>query len=60
MKKSLTAWNKEAVDDEKILKDILEYTRNETSLTLEQLRLKEVPKENMPRKNKNNGRKAGR
>ena len=60
MKKSLTAWNKEAVDDEKILKDILEYTRNETPLTLEQLRLKEVPKENMPRKNKNNGRKAGR
>lgn len=32
------------------MKDILEYTRNETSLTLEQLRLKEVPKENMPRK----------
>lgn len=60
MKKALTSWNKEAVDDEKILKDILEYTHHEVPLTLEQLHLKEVPKENVQRKNKNNGRKAGR
>ena len=60
MKKALTSWNKEAVDDEKILKDILEYNHHEVPLTLEQLHLKEVPKENVQRKNKNNGRKAGR
>ena len=56
MKKALTAWNKEAVDDEKILKDIMEYTHHEVPLTLDQLHLKD----NVQRKNKNNGRKAGR
>ena len=60
MKKALTAWNKEAVDDEKILKDIMEYTHHEVPLTLDQLHLKDVPRENVQRKNKNNGRKAGR
>ncbi|MBQ8423639.1 MAG: DUF4290 domain-containing protein [Coprobacter sp.] len=61
MKKSMAAWNKEAVEDEKIYKDIIEYTGNRVPIEKEQLRLRELPKENnMQRKTKNNGKKAGR
>lgn len=61
MKKSMAAWNKEAAEDEKIYKDIIEYTGNRVPIEKEQLRLRELPKENnMQRKTKNNGKKAGR
>lgn len=61
MKKSLASWNKEAVEDEKIYKDLLEYTEHKMPLTLEQLRLRDLPKENNNiQRKKNNGKKAGR
>ncbi len=61
MKKSMAAWNKEAAENEKIYKDILEYTGNKVPLSIEHLRLRDLPKEgNSQRKTKNNGKKAGR
>lgn len=61
MKKSLASWNKEAVEDEKIYKDLLEYTEHKMPLTIEQLRLRDLPKENNNiQRKKNNGKKAGR
>lgn len=61
MKKSMAAWNKEAAEDEKIYKDLLDYTDHKIPLTIEQLRLRELPKENNnTQRKKNNGKKAVR
>ncbi|WP_462345391.1 DUF4290 domain-containing protein [Coprobacter fastidiosus] len=59
MKKSFLTWNKEVVDDDKIFKDLREYSRGKIDLSPETFRLKES-KEFLQKKNKNNMRKAGR
>ena len=59
MKKSFLTWNKEVVDDDKIFKDLREYSRGRIDLSPETFRLKES-KEFLQKKNKNNMRKAGR
>ncbi len=59
MKKSFLTWNKEVVDDDKIFKDLREYSRGKIDLNPETFRLKES-KEFLQKKNKNNMRKAGR
>ena len=59
MKKSFLTWNKEVVDDDKIFKDLREYSRGRIDLSPETFRLKES-KEFFQKKNKNNMRKAGR
>lgn len=40
MKKSLYAWNKEVVEDDKILKDLKEYTDGKINLSVEDLKLR--------------------
>ena len=59
MKKSFLTWNKEVVDDDKIFKDLREYSHGRIDLSPETFRLK-VSKEFHQKKNKNNMRKAGR
>ena len=59
MKKSFLTWNKEVVDDDKIFKDLREYSHGKIDLSPETFRLKES-KEFLQKKNKNNMRKAGR
>lgn len=59
MKKSFLTWNKEVVDDDKIFKDLREYSNGKIDLNPETFRLKES-KEFLQKKNKNNMRKAGR
>ena len=59
MKKSFLTWNKEVVDDDKIFKDLREYSHGIIDLSPETFRLKES-KEFLQKKNKNNMRKAGR
>ena len=59
MKKSFLTWNKEVVDDDKIFKDLREYSHGRIGLSPETFRLKES-KEFLQKKNKNNMRKAGR
>lgn len=59
MKKSFLTWNKEVVDDDKIFKDLREYSHGRIDLGPETFRLKES-KEFLQKKNKNNMRKAGR
>ena len=59
MKKSFLTWNKEVVDDDKIFKDLREYSNGRLDLSPETFRLKES-KEFLQKKNKNNMRKAGR
>ena len=58
MKKSFLTWNKEVVDDDKIFKDLREYSHGRIDLSPETFRLKES-KEFLQKKNKNNMRKAG-
>ena len=57
MKKLYLAWHKEGVEDEKILKDLREYTRGKINLNPETYKLREV-KEVMQVKKKNNTKKA--
>ena len=59
MKKSFLTWNKEVVYDDKIFKDLREYSHGRIDLSPETFRLKES-KEFLQKKNKNNMRKAGR
>lgn len=59
MKKSFLTWNKEVVDDDKIFKDLREYSHGRIDLSPETFRLKES-KEFLQKKNKNNMRKADR
>ena len=59
MKKSFLTWNKEVVDDDKIFKDLREYSHGRIDLSPETFRLKES-KEFLQKKNKNNMSKAGR
>ena len=59
MKKSFLTWNKEVVDDDKIFKDLREYSHGRIDLSPETFRLKES-KEFLQKNNKNNMRKAGR
>lgn len=59
MKKSFLTWNKEVVDDDKIFKDLREYSHGRIDLSPETFRLKES-KEFLQKKNKNNTKKAGR
>ena len=59
MKKSFLTWNKEVVDDDKIFKDLREYSHGRIDISPETFRLKES-KEFLQKKNKNNMRKAGR
>ena len=59
MKKSFLTWNKEVVDDDKIFKDLREYSHGRIDLSPETFRLKKS-KEFLQKKNKNNMRKAGR
>ncbi len=59
MKKSFLTWNKEVVDDDKIFKDLREYSHGRIDLSPETFRLKES-KEFLQKKNKNNMKKAGR
>ena len=59
MKKSFLTWNKVVVDDDKIFKDLREYSHGRIDLSPETFRLKES-KEFLQKKNKNNMRKAGR
>ena len=59
MKKSFLTWNQEVVDDDKIFKDLREYSHGRIDLSPETFRLKES-KEFLQKKNKNNMRKAGR
>ena len=59
MKESFLNWNKEVVDDDKIFKDLREYSHGRIDLSPETFRLKES-KEFLQKKNKNNMRKAGR
>ena len=59
MKKSFLTLNKEVVDDDKIFKDLREYSHGRIDLSPETFRLKES-KEFLQKKNKNNMRKAGR
>ena len=59
MKKSFLTWNKEVVDDDKIFKDLREYSHGRIDLSPETFRLKES-KEFLQKKNKKNMRKAGR
>ena len=59
MKKSFLTWNKEVVDDDKIFKDLREYSHGRIDLSPETFRLKES-KEFLQKKNKNNMRTAGR
>ena len=59
MKKSFLTWIKEVVDDDKIFKDLREYSHGRIDLSPETFRLKES-KEFLQKKNKNNMRKAGR
>ena len=59
MKKSFLTWNKEVVDDDKIFKDLREYSHGRIDLSPETFRLKES-KEFLQKKNKNNMRKPGR
>ena len=56
MKKSFLTWNKEVVDDDKIFKDLREYSHGRIDLSPETFRLKES-KEFLQKKNKNNMRK---
>ena len=56
MKKSFLTWNKEVVDDDKIFKDLREYSHGRIDLSPETFRLKES-KEFLQKKNKNNIRK---
>lgn len=60
MKKSFLTWNKEVVDDEKIFKDLKEYSRGRISLNQENIKLKEAKDILQQRKPKNNGKKATR
>ncbi len=60
MKKSFLTWNKEVVDDEKIFKDLKEYSRGRISLDQENIKLKEAKDILQQRKSKNNGKKAAR
>ena len=63
MKKSFLTWNKEGVEDDKILKDLREYSHGKINLDPETYKLKDakefLQKNNMNKKN-NNVRKAGR
>ncbi len=59
MKKSFMAWNKENVDDQKIMDDLYEYTHGKIQITPELLRMLE-PKDTFIRKNKINLKKSGK
>ena len=63
MKKSFLTWNKEGVEDDKILKDLREYSHGKINLDPETYKLKDakefLQKNNTNKKN-NNVRKAGR
>lgn len=57
MKKSFLTWNKEVVDDEKIFKDLCEYTRGEIEFDLNALKLKDSKAIMQQRKGKINPKK---
>ncbi|MEG1573884.1 MAG: DUF4290 domain-containing protein, partial [Bacteroidales bacterium] len=50
MKKTLFTWNKEIVEDDKVLKDLKEYTGGKIDITMEDLKLRSA-KDYQPRKN---------
>ena len=63
MKKLFYQWNKDSVEDEKILKDLKEYTHGVIDLDPAAYHLREVkePVVQQPRgKSKNNSKKAGK
>ena len=60
MKKSFLTWYKEVVDDEKIFKDLREYSQGKIDLNQETFKLKESKDILQQRKVKNNGKKAAR
>ena len=60
MKKLFIAWNKDGVDDEKILKDIKEYTHGIIDLNPDTYRLRDVKEPAPQRKQNNNTKKAGK
>lgn len=57
MKKALFTWNKEIVEDDKVLKDLREYTRGELDMTMDDLKLRSAKdfqtKKNSMRKGSN-------
>lgn len=57
MKKSFLTWNKEVVDDEKIFKDLCEYTRGEIDFDMDALKLRESRVIMQQRKGKMNAKK---
>lgn len=59
MKKCFLTWNKEAVEDDKILNDLREYSHGQIELTPETFKLKES-RDILQRKNKNQVRKPAR
>lgn len=60
MKKSFHVWNKEGIDDEKILADLVDYSRGKISLENRNIKLREIKSTPQPRKNKNQSKKAAR
>lgn len=59
MKKCFLTWNKEAVEDDKILNDLREYSHGQIDLTPETFKLKES-RDILQKKNKNQVRKPVR
>ena len=64
MKKSLFNWNKEISEDEKIVKDIKEYTKGKIDVKAEDLKLKSTRElngnnNNNKKNNNNNNRRRG-
>ena len=57
MKKDLNNWNKEGVEDQKIVDDLREYSNGAIDLKVEDLRLGEPRTFNNQRKQNNNQRK---
>ena len=60
MKKDLNNWNKEGIEDQKIVDDLREYSDGVIDLKVENLRLNEQPRyynNNNQRKQQNNQRK---
>lgn len=50
MKKSFVNWNKDGVEDQKILNDLIEYSRGEFQVTLQNLHLNEMRSNYQPRR----------
>ena len=61
MKKLFYQWNKDSVEDEKILKDLREYTHGVIDLDASTYHLRDVREPAVQqRKSKNNSKKAGK